>query len=173
MASFFRATLGDLLCLSEGEILACLAVGYANRGYSTQFSDQTLTWERDLRKLRTVLAQCLQQMPGASNWGVVLEFSIPRKEKRIDVVLLIGDQVVVLEAKSSNPSSDARRQLVEYALLLHYFHKGTFEKRIVPILISPNASQASLDSLRQAEMFPQLAAYWINSLIDSDWECLP
>jgi hypothetical protein len=119
MASFFRATLDEFLCFSEREILARLSVGYANRGYSTQFSDQTLTWERDLRNLRIELTKCLEQLPNASNWGVVLEFSIPRKEKRIDVVLLIGDQVVILEAKSSSPSIEARRQLVEYALLLH------------------------------------------------------
>ncbi|MGB6687333.1 MAG: DNA/RNA helicase domain-containing protein [Terracidiphilus sp.] len=173
MASFFRAALSEFLSLSDGEVIARLSVGYANRGYATQFSDQTLTWERDLRRLRTALTICLKQMPSASSWGVVLEFSIPRKEKRIDIVLLVGDQVVILEAKSGDPPIEARCQLVEYALLLHYFHKGTFEKRVIPILIAPNASHGSLDSLRQAEMFPQLAAYWINTSIDSRWEDLP
>ncbi len=173
MAAFFRATVGELLSLSDGEILSRLSVGYANRGYTSQFSDQILTWEHDLQSLRATLNICIQQIPGASHWGTLIEFSIPRKEKRIDVVLLIGNEVVILEVKSSNPSLEALRQLQEYALLLHYFHNGTAEKRIVPILIWPDAPKATLNSLQQMEMFPQLAAYWINGLIQSSWQTLP
>ncbi len=173
MASFFRASVGEFLALSEGEILSRLSVGYANRGYTTQFSDQILTWEVELRSFRTALNSCVQQMPTASGWGVLLEFSIPRKEKRIDIVVLVGDQIVILEAKSSDPTAEARRQVEEYSLLLHYFHKGSAEKKIVPILIWPNASETSVDSLRQLEMFPQLAAYWISDLLLSNWQRLP
>lgn len=173
MASFFGASVGEFLAISDGEILSQLSVGYANRGYTSQFSDQILTWEHDLRSLRTTLIACVQRLPEASLWGVLLEFSIPRKEKRIDVVLLIGDQVVILEAKSGSPSADAHRHLAEYALLLHYFHKGSAEKWIVPILIWPNAPEATNTSLTQLEMFPQLAAYWISSLITINWQRLP
>ena len=169
MASFFRASLEEFLLLSEGELLSRLSVGYANRGYTTQFTDQIITWRQDLRNLRAALRTCVQQSPDASRWGVLLEFSIPRKEKRIDVVLLIGDRVVILEAKSGVASIDARLQLEEYALLLYYFHKGTAEKRISPILISPSAPEMSLGSLRQMELFPQLAAYWVSGLILSNW----
>lgn len=173
MASFFRATVGEFLTLSDGEILSRLSVGYANRGYTTQFSDQTLTWEVELRHVRAALNSCIQQLPDAATWGILLEFSIPRKEKRIDIVLLVGDQVVILEAKSSEPTAEARRQLSEYTLLLHYFHKASAEKRIVPILIWPNAPETRVDSLRQTELSPQLAAYWISDLLSTNWQDLP
>src|SRR5271157_3722137 len=58
-------------------------------------------------------------------WGLLLEFSIPRKELRIDIVLLVRSLVVVIEAKSGSAGSDAKRQIEEYAMLLHYFHKAT------------------------------------------------
>jgi hypothetical protein len=49
MASFYQSNVADFLALSEEQILARLSIGYANRGYTSQYSDQTLTWERDIR----------------------------------------------------------------------------------------------------------------------------
>ena len=80
---------------SEGEILAHLGLAYANRGYTSQYSDQTLTWERDIRSLRKCLEDCVVRSEAARAWGLLLEFSIPRKEMRIDAVLLIGDAIVL------------------------------------------------------------------------------
>jgi hypothetical protein len=172
MASFHRSTVGDFLCLTDEHVLARLSVAYANRGFTSQYADQTLTWERDLRSLRASLEQCVERISSARNWGILLEFSIPRKEMRIDAVLLIGDVIVILEAKSGSASLQARRQIEEYALLLHYFHKASAEKRIVPIIVSPEATPPGLDAADQFEMFPQLAAYWICSVIQSPWTCI-
>lgn len=173
MASFHQSTVGDMLSLSHEQILARLSVGYANRGFTSQYSDQTLTWESDLHSLRVALAKCVSQSSTASSWGILLEFSIPRKEMRIDVVLLVGKTVVILEAKSGDAFLQARRQIEEYALLLHYFHKASDKTRIIPIIVSPQANQPNFDSVDQFEMFPQLAAYWICGVIQSPWTCLP
>ena len=88
MASFYRATVEEFLAQTNEQLLARLATGYANRGYTAQYTDQTLTWERDLESLRATLAKCVSGSPYALSWGLLLEFSIPRKERRIDVVLL-------------------------------------------------------------------------------------
>jgi hypothetical protein len=173
MASFLCSNLRDFLSKSTEQIIAQLSVAYANRGFTSQYTDQTLTWERDLQSLRAALEKCLDTVPSASGWGVLLEFSIPRKEMRIDVVLLVNETIVILEAKSGNLSLQARRQIEEYALLLHYFHKASAEKRIVPILVSPEADPPNLDAVNQSEMFPQLAAYWICKVIQSPWTCIP
>ena len=122
MASFYRATVAEFLTLTDEHILARLSVAYANRGFTSQYSDQTLTWERDIKKLRHSLKECVAGLNSAKSWGLLLEFSIPRKELRIDAVLLVGDVIVVLEAKTGNGAYEATRQLQEYALLLHYFH---------------------------------------------------
>jgi len=172
MASFYRATVEDFLAQDNESILAQLAVAYANRGYTSQYSDQTLTWSRDLRSLRLCLEECVGGCDSAKSWEVLSEFSIPRKELRIDIVLLVRDVIVLLEAKTGAPTLQAKRQIEEYALLLHYFHKASAERRIVPIIVSPEAGEANLTVLNQREFFPQLATYWIAPVISSSWQGL-
>jgi hypothetical protein len=172
MASFYRSTVAEFLSRSESELLAELSIAYAHRGYTSQYADQTLTWDHDLHALKKTLSECVVDDPHANEWGVLLEFSIPRKEKRIDIVLLIRDQVVIVEAKSGSDFLQARRQVEEYALLLHYFHKISDNRRIIPIIVSPEANEPSLDALNQYEMFSQLAIYWVSGVVLTPWESL-
>ena len=172
MPAFYRSTVRDLLSVSAEELLSRLTLAYANSGFTRQYSEQTLTWERDLESLRTTLGQCVRQLPSALDWGVLIEYSIPRKESRIDAVLLIGGRIVILEAKSGSVFLQAKRQVEEYALLLHYFHKGSAQRHIVPIIVSPSAEEPSLNELRQVEMFPQLARYWIAEVMQTPWSHL-
>jgi hypothetical protein len=173
LASFYKSSVEEFLAQSESYILASLGVAYARYGYTTLFADQTLTWERDIGLLREALTQCTLGSRSARGWGVLLEFSIPRKEMRIDCVLLIGDVVVVLEAKTTLAAAQARRQVEEYALLLHYFHQGSAEFRIVPIVVSPEAAEPNYDSINQRELFPQLPGRLITKISRSSWLDLP
>jgi hypothetical protein len=91
---------------------------------------------------------------------------------RIDCVLLVNGEIVILEAKTGEAFLQARKQLEEYSLLLHYFHKASAESRIVPIVVSPESGETELDALNQREMFPQLATYWVNKVITSSWDNL-
>lgn len=172
MTCFYRATVEEFLAQDQEQVLSRLEVAYANRGYTSQYSDQTLTWERDIRSLRESLEQCVARSNAAKQWGLLLEFSIPRKEKRIDVVLLIGNVIVALEAKSGYRCFPAKRQIEEYALLLHYFHQASADRRIIPIIVSPEVAQPDLDALNQRELFPQLATYWISPVTRSCWQGL-
>jgi hypothetical protein len=45
MACFYRASVQEFLSHSNEQVLARLSLGYANRGYTVQYSDQTLAWE--------------------------------------------------------------------------------------------------------------------------------
>ena len=58
MASFYRSDVAEFLNTSGEQVLARLSIAYANRGFTQQFTDQTLTWERDLRSLRFSLQEC-------------------------------------------------------------------------------------------------------------------
>jgi hypothetical protein len=173
MTCFFRSDVGKFLSLPDEHILAHLGVAYANRGYTLQFADQTLTWERDLSSLRKCLEECIVHSASAEAWGLLLEFSIPRKEMRIDAVLLIRDVIVVIEAKAGYAASEARRQAEEYALLLHYFHRASDQRRIVPIVVSPDAGEPDMLRLNQRSLFPQLATYWVSKVVQSMWDQLP
>jgi hypothetical protein len=173
LASFYRSSVSEFLAVTDVEILARLTTEYAKRGFTSQYTDQTLTWERDIRSLRQALTHCVQKGDSAADWGILLEFSIPRKEVRIDAVLLIGDRIVILEAKSGSAFFQAKKQIEEYALLLHYFHKASANQMIVSIIVSPDAGQPDLDPLRQDEMFPQLAIYWVRRIVTTSWQHLP
>src|SRR4051812_24245332 len=144
MACFYCGTVQAFLDERVKHVLARLAVGYANRGYTTQYADQTLAWQRDLQHLRTSLEECIAKSNAARLWGLLLEFSIPRKELRIDVVLLIRNSVIVIEAKTGTAASDAKRQVEEYAMLLHYFHKATSNSRVLPVIVSNDVVENSL-----------------------------
>jgi hypothetical protein len=172
MASFYLATVEEFLKNSEGEVLAQLQSNYARRGYTTQYSDQILAWEHDLRALRQTLDECVVAQPKAKAWGLLLEFSIPRKELRIDAVLLVGQTIVLIESKNRDVGAAARQQVEQYALLLHYFHKGTAEQHLLPVLVSPHGQSANLTRLRQSEFFPQLSTYWIAPVQTVSWDNL-
>jgi hypothetical protein len=172
MTSFYRSSVEDFLGQTDELVIARLELAYANRGYTSQYSDQTLTWERDVSSLRKCLEHCVIKSESARLWGLLLEFSIPRKEMRIDAVLLIRDTITIVEAKTSPAAAQAKRQIEEYALLLHYFHKGSSEHHIVPLIVAPEAQELNLNSLKQRELFPQLATYWVAPAVRSSWNDL-
>src|SRR5579863_8247294 len=113
MTSFYKSSVAEFLAQPDEHLLACLGTAYARQGYTSLFSDQTLTWERDVSLLRRSLERCVAESGSAKSWGLLLEFSIPRKELRIDIVLLIREVVVVLEAKTGLVASQAKRQVEE------------------------------------------------------------
>ena len=169
MTCFYRSDVREFLSQTDEYLLAHLEVAYSNHGYTRKFSDQTLTWQRDLGNLRKCLEACVSGSHLALSWGVLLEFSIPRKELRVDAVLLVRDTIVVVEAKAGFAGSEARRQAEEYALLLHYFHKASHKRRVVPIVVAPHLGEPDLVRLNQRELFPQLPAYWVSCVVQATW----
>ncbi|MGD0893847.1 MAG: DNA/RNA helicase domain-containing protein [Terracidiphilus sp.] len=173
MTSFYKSSVEAFLARTDEYLIARLETAYARQGYTNLFTDQTLTWERDLRLLRDSLEQCFERSGSCKSWGLVLEFSIPRKESRIDIVLLIREVIVVLEAKTTLAASQAKRQVEEYALLLHYFHQASAERRIVPVIVSPEAKETNYDPINQRELFPQMPGHRVATVMRSSWEGLP
>lgn len=78
-----------------------------------------------------------------SSWSVILEYPIPRRSKRIDVVLIASDILFVLEYKDFEIGyySDAITQVEDYCLDLRDFHKESFSKTIIPIVWASNAPE--------------------------------
>jgi len=70
-----------------------------------------------------ILHEVLKQYEGS----IYFEYSIPRMGRRIDVVLLIGPVIFVLEFKvgESEFSSSAIDQVYDYALDLKNFHESS------------------------------------------------
>ncbi len=77
--------------------------------------------------------------------SIFLEFNIPRMGRRIDVVLLMGSAIFVVEFKvgESTFGRSAVEQVWDYALDLKNFHKASHDASIVPILIATEATRSS------------------------------
>ncbi len=172
MPAFYRAPLVAFISSSDSELTGLLSIAYARDGYTDQKSRQTLAWAQDLFHLREAFVRLVDLRPDAIHWTVLLEFNIPRKMRRIDVVLLAGDHVILLELKSHAATSEDCVQAEEYALLLHYFHAPSAQRKITPIVVSP--APHSEEAIRQRELpFLETAAFWIAPVARVHWQGLP
>jgi predicted metalloenzyme YecM len=73
--------------------------------------------------------------------SIYFEYSIPRMGQRIDVIILTGAVIFILEFKIGEKeySSNAIDQVMDYALDLKNFHESSHEQFIAPILIATKA----------------------------------
>lgn len=179
MASYFRATVAEFLLTSPSEVFTALNLSYARDGFAEMKTDTSLTWWGDLDSLRAALASVVEVRPDAERWWLVLEFTVPRKLNRLDVVILAGEEIVVLECKSSEAAGDALRQAETYALLLHYFHKPSDRRKITSLVVTPQEMSADdageiLEERRQGELgFEMLPSFWVARTRFISWHLLP
>lgn len=88
--------------------------------------------------------EILQKVLTPYDGSIYFEYSIPRMGRRIDVLLLIGPVIFVLEFKVGEEefTSYAIDQVCDYALDLKNFHDSSHEQHIAPILIATEAKGA-------------------------------
>lgn len=81
--------------------------------------------------------------------SLFLEFNIPRMGRRIDAVLLIGPVLYVVEFKVGEIRYEraAIEQVWDYALDLKNFHAASHSVRIVPLLVSTEATSSGASDL--------------------------
>jgi hypothetical protein len=95
---------------------------------------QRNAWIIELEILHTALH-------GLGHARIIFEYSIPRMGKRVDVVIIIKDLVLVLEFKINQEqfvSADID-QVHDYTLDLKYFHEASRSAKLVPILVATDA----------------------------------
>jgi hypothetical protein len=173
MPALFQSTVRDFIDRPISEVVGTLSLHYAGQGFTDQKTDQTESWAADAARLQDALRQAVAISPHILNWRVLLEFVIPRKDKRIDVVLLTPRSVIILELKTGAYASEALKQVEEYALLLHYFHKPSNQRRIFPLVVSPFAISSEISRLQQSEFqFKELASTWIAATSQCNWNDL-
>lgn len=131
---YFAASFEEFKRTSDDEILGQLT----RHSEFDVVMEQTYAWEEEFRVMRDVLAPY-------EHGEIVLEYSIPRLGKRIDVVAIIKGVIFVLEFKAGEV--EYRRQNLEqvwdYALDLKNFHEDSHNRTIVPILVATNAETNS------------------------------
>lgn len=173
MPAFYIATVEEFLAASESEVVGKLSVAYAEEGFQAQFTDATLAWVADLPRLRNALERCAEHDLAVLAWSVLLEFVIPRKERRIDVVILAGPNIILLEQKTHQPIRQDFDQVEEYAILLHYFHKPSYRRKIIPLVISNHCAQAESRTPQTELAFTDTAAFWVDKARGISWHGFP
>ena len=126
---YYSDTIDGFLKTSSDEIIGKLV---RNSGFNLEKS-QIDAWGEEISILITVL--------NGRKGSVYFEYSIPRMGKRIDVVLLVGPVIFVIEFKVGEKdfTSAARDQVWDYSLDLKNFHETSHDLFIAPILIPTKA----------------------------------
>jgi len=98
---------------------------------------QREAWAEQIALLKPLLT--------AHSGKIYFEFSIPRMGSRIDVLLVIGSVVFVIEFKvgAEAHGAYAQDQVWDYALDLKNFHETSHHCTVAPVLISTGAPPAS------------------------------
>ena len=126
---YYSDSIGNFFKTTTEEILGKLAL----RNYFSLEQTQRSAWLVEISILRKILSP--------RQGTIYFEYSIPRMGRRIDVVLLIGPVIFVLEFKVGEKDflTYAIDQVWDYALDLKNFHDTSHEQYIAPVLIATEA----------------------------------
>jgi hypothetical protein len=147
VSAAFRCSVREFETLDYNAVLGRLISAQADQGFAVHRLTQTETWEVQLKILGRAFAKLLRLRPESQNWSCLLEFDIPRRGKRPDVVLLADELIFVLEFKVGATSfgGSARWQAKSYCLDLADFHAASTGRRIMPILVATGAPETIAD----------------------------
>jgi len=137
MPAYYRATLEAFLAQSDGEILGALAAGLGVEGHVTAYTAQTTAWQEQVVALRSAFEWLCDIQPEAIEWTLLLEYPIPRRQKRIDAVVLSRQRIYCLEFKTGGQKlpHSALNQVEDYALDLRDFHEASLSREIIPVVV--------------------------------------
>ena len=128
----YSDSISSFAVTDAARIVGQLAAKAGKRGLPAT-EDQLNAWSEEVEFLQDVLKD--------KDGAVYFEYSIPRMGRRIDVVLLIGPAILVVEFKvgQSRFERAAIDQVWDYALDLRNFHETSHVPLIAPILVATAA----------------------------------
>ncbi len=126
---YYSDSIANFLHTSSEEILGKLA---SKNEFSLE-QTQRDAWQGEIDNLHNALS--------LFKGHIYFEYSIPRMGRRVDVVVLIGPVIFVLEYKIGEKEYPlhAIEQVYDYALDLKNFHESSHNHFIAPILIATKA----------------------------------
>ena len=130
--SYYAATVSEFLSQDRNYILGVLT---DNNTFELTV-EQKAAWIEQIDILQRELRGC------GDGW-LAFEYTIPRMGKRVDNVLIYKGCVFLLEFKAWARGYDAAavEQVVDYALDLYNFHKGSRDCPLVPVLVATAAPE--------------------------------
>lgn len=144
MVAYASYTAQQFLAIPQDMIFARLVQSDAASGFSQFSHKQGWSWTETIPTIRSACESLIAASDRYSGVGVVLEYRIPRREKRLDAAFLFSNTIAVVEFKAGSVSAtkEAISQVSDYCLDLAYYHAQSQGKKIVPIVCATE-SQAN------------------------------
>ena len=124
--AYYSSSIEDFLNTTPHTIIGELSLAHARNVEETQLN----AWQEQIKILKRVLTNRIGR--------IYFEYAIPRMGKRIDVLLLLGPVIFVIEFKVGEVhfTSSALDQVTDYCLDLKNFHQTSYDCVIVPVLVA-------------------------------------
>jgi len=161
MPAYYQKALAGFVAEDPASVLWKLT--QANAAERFPLTPQAIeAWRAQLPVLVAGIAHLLHAFPDAQNWSILLEYPIPIVGRRIDVVLLVRNVIIVIETKTGTSPTSAARQVDDYALNLACFHEHSSRGIIVPLVvadapIAANVIRTEFDTLIEKCRFSSTA----------------
>lgn len=128
--AYYGKGIADFIQEDDLSILGSLT---KHHGYQTLEKSQHSAWEKQI----FILKSQLKYLTG----HIYFEFSIPRMGKRVDNIVILGNNIFLLEFKIGSKQYDkyAIDQVIDYALDLRNFHEDSHHANLIPMLIAEQA----------------------------------
>jgi hypothetical protein len=102
--------------------------------------EQMRAWGDAIPPLQHEIGEVLLRDALAVRYSAILEYELPLESRRPDVVLLVGDGVLVIELKGKlTPSQADIDQAAAYARDLRCYHRECSNRSVVPVLVPTRA----------------------------------
>lgn len=134
--AYYAARIGEFRSVNDDTVLAALAKGSS---FAIELAQHN-AWESQIGVMHAALVDV------ADDGLIAFEFAVPRMGKRIDVLLVMGAAVFVLEFKVGEQkfTADALNQVWDYALDLKNFHSASHDVAVVPIVVATDAPDPAI-----------------------------
>jgi len=133
--SYFASSALEFLNTPTEIVLGRLATRVGTE-HSGDEANQIRAWRVQIDLLKATLSKL-----NTDGWGILLEMPLLRLGRRIDAIILVGDQIACIEFKIGSKSYGSAdvSQAVDYALCLRDFHAASHDRQVVPILCADQA----------------------------------
>jgi hypothetical protein len=133
--SYFASSALEFMNTPTEIVLGRLATRVGTE-HSGDEANQIRAWRVQIDLLKATLSKF-----NTDGWGILLEMPLLRLGRRIDTIILAGDQITCIEFKIGSKSYGSAdvSQAVDYALCLRDFHAASHGRQVVPILCADQA----------------------------------
>ncbi len=153
MPAYYADTVGNFRAAPLDNLELTLHKAYESDRYKDLITSQITAWRAQIQDLKDALRAVDLAGLHPDDWGIAIEFVVPRKLGRIDAVLLIGRAIVVLEFKGESVDASAADQVEDYCLDLIHFHEASHNRTTYPVVVGKTGKEPWI---RRCQMFGEL-----------------